>query len=206
MLQANATTPSIQVCQNSKPETPTAPPTANSGKQQAGDEQEHDARYVAVEHERRNRGDLPVLDLHFLGRELEDLHDVVVDEAHDRLVEHDLEQEIRRPEQQTGESGLRQHARFVARAQGIGRGNQEGADCKPKHRGSLDKCCGPLGRSQGIDEQVGDEWHEHEAEGGLERFHRKLSLDGEDVEGGNQRKEARRESAPVAARRRRKSR
>src|SRR5262249_30296355 len=43
-------------------------------------------------------------------RKLEDLHDVAVDEAHDRLMKHDLEQEIRRTEQETGESGFRQHS------------------------------------------------------------------------------------------------
>jgi hypothetical protein len=119
-------------------------------KQQAGNEQKHDTDNVAVEHERRNLGHLTVFDLHFLGRKLEDLHDVVVDEAHDRLMKHDLEQEIRRTEQETGESGFRQHARLVAAAQGVRCGNQECAGREPKHGNCLDKCCGPLGRPQGI--------------------------------------------------------
>lgn len=154
------------------------------GKQQAGNEQKHNAGNVAVENERRNLGHLTVFDLHFLGRELEDLHDVVVDEAHDRLVKHDLEQEIRRTEQETGESELRRQARLVAAAQGVGCSNQEGADREPKHGNCLDKCCGPLGRPQGIDEEVGDEEREREAEGSLEQLHRKFRLDGEDVERG----------------------
>ena len=78
-----------------------------------------------------------MLDLHLLGCDVEQLDDVIAHEAHDRLVEDDLDQQERGPQHETGESRNGEHARLIARAQSVGRGDKEGADREPEHRRRL---------------------------------------------------------------------
>jgi hypothetical protein len=122
----------------------------------------------------------------FLGGDVEQLHEVIVDEAHDRLVKADLDQEEGRSEQETRERGLREHARAGTSAQGIGRGEQEHSNRKPKHGRRLGKARGPVGRPGRVDEEIGHEDRERDAEGRPEQFERKPRLDGQDVHRRNQ--------------------
>ena len=82
------------------------------GEEKGGDEQEHEARDVAVENEGRQMGHLAVDDLRLLGGDVEQLHDVIVHEAHDRLVEAELDQEERDPDQEPDQRRLGEHARL----------------------------------------------------------------------------------------------
>lgn len=109
---------------------------------------------VAVKHESRDLGDLAVYDLGLFGGAIEELDDVIVQEACDGLAETDLDEEEGDPEHQSGKRRFRQHPCLAFTAQGIRRSNEKSGGSKPQHGRGLEQGCDAIGRPHRIDGDI----------------------------------------------------